>query len=152
VLALLALISPALLAPQATSEVTTDAPGAATDESGDGSMVTLGAVGLKVAIDPETGRLRKLTSEESRGLGLGLQKMLSRSTEGLQPVYRGNGMVSLDLQGRFMSVSVARISDDGHLETDCVYGLEAAEAFLAGDQPAPGVETPVSLTPAREEQ
>lgn len=44
-----------------------------------------------------------------------------------------DGMVTLDLEGRFRSVSVAHRSDDGTLHIDCVDHEKAADATLGDD-------------------
>lgn len=105
------------------------------------SFSTPGTAALRAAIDPETGQL--VTGPEATRLsGAGsdkqadaeLEQMLSRSDAGLQQVHRPDGTVSVNLEGRFMSASVARIGADGKVETLCAEDAAAAEAFLA-DKP-----------------
>lgn len=95
-----------------------------------------GNAALRAAIDPQTGEL--VTGPEAARLAgtdkvvdVELEQMLSRSTAGLHEVHHPDGRVSVDLQGRFMSASVARIGADGQLEKRCAVDLAEAEAFLA---------------------
>jgi hypothetical protein len=60
-----------------------------------------------------------------------LRNALSRSTEGLVTTRAPDGHVSVDLQGRFQSVSVARIGADGEIEVACTQTHESLAAFLA---------------------
>ncbi len=49
-----------------------------------------------------------------------LERMLSRSDEGLQVVNHENGMASVDLEGRYMHASVAVQRADGSTAVVCV--------------------------------
>lgn len=60
-----------------------------------------------------------------------LRNALSRSTEGLVFQRAPDGAVSVDLQGRFQNVSVARIDADGEIRTGCVASHASLAAFLA---------------------
>lgn len=60
-----------------------------------------------------------------------LRNALSRSSEGLVFQRAPNGTVSVDLQGRFQNVSVARIDADGEIRTGCVTSHESLAEFLA---------------------
>ena len=74
-----------------------------------------------------------------------LRNALSRSSEGLVFQRAPDGSVSVDLQGRFQNVSVARIDDDGEIRTGCVTSHESLAEFLAAHPGASeedyGVET-----------
>lgn len=90
---------------------------------------------LRVYRDPETGQLGRapggsftLSPEERR--------MLSRSTEGLTSRVLPNGAVALDLQGRFMNLSVARRNADGTISMTCVHDPDQAEMHLHQQTPA----------------
>jgi hypothetical protein len=54
-----------------------------------------------------------------------LEEMISRSSEGLVEVRHADGSVSMDLQGRFMSVMLATPSATGGLIASCHTGPEA---------------------------
>src|ERR1041385_724634 len=64
--------------------------------------------GQSVAVDPQTGKLRPPTPEAARQWGLALKKYLNRSSQGLIVKTHPNGTQSVDLQGRFQSVSLAK--------------------------------------------
>lgn len=84
---------------------------------------------MRAHIDPETGglTLRPMPIQLSEAL----QNALSRSDEGLRPVTLPNGTQLLHLQGRFQSLSVARLGDQG-LETACSHDDDTVRSFLAG--------------------
>jgi hypothetical protein len=88
---------------------------------------TPGTAALRASIDPETGKL-VLGHQPTSKADPELQNMLSRSTEGLVPVQHPDGSVSVNLQGRFQSASVARIDSSGKLHTTCVDSAENADA------------------------
>jgi hypothetical protein len=85
--------------------------------------------GQKVAIDAKTGKLRQPTKEESRRLGQAMKTMINRSTDGLTVKEHANGMKSVDLQGRFQSVAVAKKNADGTVSERCVTNKSEADAF-----------------------
>ena len=87
--------------------------------------------------------LRKMTAEEARELGSRLERAfrLNRSTEGLKTAQAGNGLVSMNLEGRFVHVYLARKEADGSITTACVTDWASAEAFLRGG--AVGASQPV---------
>lgn len=71
-----------------------------------------------------------------------LDQMLSRSTEGLEVIYHEDGTMSVDLEGRFMSVVVAAPGADGKTVASCITGPEAlaklkAPASASGSKPPP---------------
>jgi len=83
--------------------------------------------------------LRNLSAEESREIARGLERAfrLNRSTEGLHARQVGNGLVSMNLDGRFLHIYVGRKEADGSISTACVSDWASAEAFLRGGE-APG--------------
>jgi len=99
-----------------------------------------GEAGLRAAIDPETGELAigadAMRLVNDKGGDSEIQQMLSRSTEGLVEEKRPGGGVSVHLQGRFMSMSVARVAADGQVETLCTESADQAESFLSGEAEA----------------
>lgn len=66
-----------------------------------------------------------------------LEQMTSRSSVGLVEVTRADGTVSMDLQGRFMSVMVATTARDGSEAVVCETGPEALKNALAASSKAP---------------
>lgn len=70
-----------------------------------------------------------------------LERITDQSSEGLTPVQRPDGSVTVDLEGRFQSVVVARKNADGTTSIGCVDRLPskdaAPQAPAAPAQPAP---------------
>lgn len=94
-------------------------------------------------------QIRPLTQEEAQQMAEGLKKLVNQSTEGLQQVRHADGSVSMDLQGRFQNVVLARKADDGKVAQACVDNPESAAAFLGIDRELiDGVKT----TPAKTRQ
>src|SRR5262245_30041552 len=83
-----------------------------------------------ITVDAQTGTLRLPTAEETQALVDSLVAMTNRSTEGLQVKTAANGTKSVDLDGRFQSVMLARPNADGTSETKCVATFEEAAEFL----------------------
>jgi hypothetical protein len=61
-----------------------------------------------------------------------LEQMTSRSSEGLTVAEHDGGMLSVDLQGRFMNVMVVTPAVDGHASVSCLSGHEARKQAEAG--------------------
>ncbi len=97
------------------------------------------------ALRAEAGRrdLRNMTAAESREMARHLERAfrLNRSAEGLQARQVGNGLVSMNLEGRFLHISIGRKEADGSISTACVTDWASAEAFLRGG--AVGASQPV---------
>jgi hypothetical protein len=95
-----------------------------------------GQSAMRATIDPETGVLGVAT-----GAGLVLdgeiQESLRRDTDGLDRVVHPDGSVSVNLQGRFQSASVARIGEDG---TVVICAEDADHVGAAPGSPAPKLE------------
>jgi|GEM_PF-675742 len=116
-----------------------ETPGAVAENSGK-KYVTVKVAGREVQVDPQTGQIKPLTPEEAKRLADGLKVMLNNSTEGLVEVHHADGSVSMDLQGRFQHVMVARIEADGTLTQSCIDTPEAAASFFGIDPQLLGVE------------
>lgn len=86
-----------------------------------------------ILINPQTGDIKPLTQDEAQKLANGLAPMLDDSTDGLTQVQHSDGSVSMDLEGRFQSVTVARIKADGTIEQSCVDNPRAAAKFFRID-------------------
>jgi hypothetical protein len=91
---------------------------------------TAKVAGMQVAIDPKTGRLRQPTPEERAKLAKALGMSLNRSEDGLKVVRYANGMERVDLNGRFQSLSVAKVGANGKVQERCVTNPKEAQAFL----------------------
>ena len=87
-----------------------------------------------IHIDTQSGEIQPLTPEEAQKLANGLAPMLDKATDGLVEIHHKDGSVSMDLEGRFQSVAVARINRDGTLEQSCVDNPGAAAKFFGIDR------------------
>src|SRR4051812_44798882 len=97
------------------------------------SYVTVKVAGHDVQIDGQTGQIKPLTQEEAQKLAASLRQEINQSTDGLVQVKEPDGSVSMDLQGRFQNVTVARVNDDGTISEGCVDNAQAAAAFFGID-------------------
>jgi len=121
------------------------------------NFVTVKVAGRDVQVDGQTGEIKPLTPQEAQQLAGGLRGMLNKSTEGLVQVQHADGSVSMDLDGRFKNVMLAKINEDGSLSQSCVDDPQAAAAFFGIDPKLLGVESsetqpsnqPTRLNPAR---
>lgn len=98
-----------------------------------GNFVKVKVAGQDVEVDSQTGQIKSLTPEEAQRLAAGLKQMVNQSTEGLEQVHHEDGSVSMDLQGRFQNVTVARVNQDGSVSQSCVDNPQAAGAFFGID-------------------
>jgi len=71
-----------------------------------------------------------LTQAEAQQMAEGLKALVNQSTEGLKQVHHADGTVSMDLDGRFQSVALAKKTDNGNVAQSCVDNPESAAAFL----------------------
>lgn len=79
-------------------------------------------------------QIRPLTQEEAQQLAEGIKNLVNQSTDGLKQVQHLDGSVSLDLQGRFQNVALAKKTDDGTVAQSCVDNPESAAAFFGIDR------------------
>lgn len=112
---------------------------------GDGKhYVTSNAAGQPVVLDRQTGETRPLTPQEAETLAQGIRELVNPTTEGLVQVRHANGGVSMDLQGHFQNVSLAKKEADGTVSQSCVNDLESAAEFFEIDPALLGIAAPVS--------
>ena len=97
------------------------------------NYVTSNAAGQTVAVDRQTGKARPLTPQEASRLAEGLKQLVNQSTEGLVEIHRADGSISMDLQGRFQNVMLAKKEDDGTISQSCVDNVDSAAAFFEID-------------------
>jgi hypothetical protein len=97
-------------------------------------------VAASVPLDVQTSQIRPLTQEEAQRLAAGIKQLANQSTDGLQSVRHADGSVSMDLQGRFQNVAVAKLDEDGKLTQSCIDNPEAAAAFFGIDPELVGVK------------
>jgi hypothetical protein len=83
--------------------------------------------------DGQTTQAQQLTDEEAQKLASGLKGMVNQSTDGLVEVQHADGSVSVNLEDRFQSVTVARVNKDGSISQSCVDNAKAAGAFFGID-------------------
>ena len=71
----------------------------------------------------------QLTQSDRDALAGGLKDMINQSTEGLDEIHHSDGSVSVNIEDRFQSVTVAR-DDNGKLSQSCVDNPQAAGVFF----------------------
>lgn len=81
-------------------------------------------------IDEQTGQIRPLTAQEAQELAEGIKELVNQSDEGLVQVQHPDGSVSVDLQGRFQNITVAKKKADGTVDQSCIDNTESAAAFF----------------------
>ena len=117
--------------------------------------VTVKVAGRDVQVDSQTGQIKQLTPEEAKQLADGLKGMLNKSTDGLVQEKHPDGTVSMDLQGRFQNVTVAKVNPDGGVTQSCVDSPEAAASFFDIDPKLVGADPSIPIkratTPARKQ-
>lgn len=94
----------------------------------------------QIPVDGQTGQVRPLTQEEAQKLAEGIKQLVNQSTDGLKSVRHADGSVSLDLEGRFQSVAVARRDEVGKVTLSCVDNRQAAAAFFGIDPQLVGIQ------------
>ena len=108
------------------------------------NYVTSNAYGQHVVTDRLTGEVRPLTQDESVRLAAGLKQLIDQSTDGLVAVKQDDGTISMDLQGHFQNVLLAKRESDGSVSQECVDNLESAANFFEIDPKLVGVDKPLS--------
>jgi hypothetical protein len=83
-----------------------------------------------IVVDSQTGELRLPTSEELQQTVDTLATLTARNTDVAPTASATPGWSTLDLDGGFAGVMLARPNDDGSLETRCVFTFEEGAAFL----------------------
>jgi hypothetical protein len=135
------------------TDMTTKTGGDKAVKEGLRNYVTSNSAGQTVVVDRQTGQQRPLTPDEARTLAEGIKQLVNQSTEGLVQVRQANGAVSMDLQGRFQNVLLAKKEADGTVTQSCVDNVDSAAAFFEIDPALFGSTSgekgqPVSTTPA----
>ena len=83
--------------------------------------------------DGPTEQAQPLTDAEAQRLADGLKGLVNQSTDGLVETQHADGSVSVNLEDRFQSVTVARVNKDGSISQSCVDNPKAAGAFFGID-------------------
>jgi hypothetical protein len=121
-------------------------PEPAAEESSEEAAPTASFAGLQIGIDPETGRMRPLTPEETRALRDEMREMFSRLGERRGVAAPGArsaapalspaapvGMRSHVVGAEHLRFLTARRDSEGRLVTDCVHGIDAAVDSLTSE-------------------
>lgn len=102
-----------------TAESTTAEPDAVSAPATAGPPAPpAGIAGLIVVVDPETGELRSPTADERARLSRSKSAaaLTSRSTDGLRAERSPDGMLTLNLRGRFLKAADGQVDADGRLD------------------------------------
>ena len=81
-------------------------------------------------MDKQSGDVRMPTQQEVDEVVANLSTLGQRPTEALQQSSQASGAVSVDLDGGFGGIILARPNGDGTWETRCVFTLEEGAEFL----------------------
>jgi hypothetical protein len=97
--------------------------------------VTVEVGGRQVRVNAQILQQGPLTQEQSQEIADQLEG--NKATEGLVEEKHEDGTVTVDLQGRFQNVTLAKRNEDGTVTAACVDTPEAAGAFLRSQTSAP---------------
>lgn len=111
--------------------------GAVAPEQTGNPFVTVEMGGRKMRVNAQTLQQGPLTQEQSQQLADQLEG--NKTTDGLVEEKHEDGTVSIDLQGRFQNVTLAKKNDDGSVSSACVDTPEAAGAFLRSQEKTPTI-------------
>ena len=127
----------------------TPSPVAGADEAALEEPVTDSRAGVRVFIDEESGEVRSPTQAEMAEMGEQFsQQYFGRSVE--KPVvHHADGSISKELGPQHRMYSVARLSNDGELETQCLPAEQAADFLGNDDSSEPDLETLVDGAPSQ---
>jgi len=92
----------------------------------------------------------QLIQRDRDALAGGLKEMINQSTEGLAEIHHSDGSVSVNIEDRFQSVTVAK-DDNGRLSQSCVDNPQAAGAFFNIDPKLIEKKPRSRVTPATKE-
>src|SRR5438309_3666657 len=79
--------------------------------------------------DPQTAQIRPLTQDEAQRLAAALKELANPSTDGLKQTQHADGSVSINLDGRFQNIALARRNTDGSIAQGCIDNPQAGAAF-----------------------
>jgi len=100
------------------------------------NQVRVSADGLKVFIDPATGKVRQPAPGEVRALDEALASLGDKSLKNIQATQYADGTISIALNGAFMNSAVVRVNPNGTVSQACTDDAAAAAAFMNGGAPA----------------
>lgn len=113
-------------------------------------VAVLMAIGIVAAVSAQIGTTRKvdknstqadeqtaqenqarpLTAQEAQMLSEGVKGLVNQSNDGLEEVQNPDGSISIDLQGRFQNITVAKKNADGTVSQSCVDNEDGAASFF----------------------
>jgi len=99
------------------------------------------ASALAAPQDPQTGQIRPLTQDEAQRLAAALKELANPSTDGLKQTQHADGSVSINLDGRFQNIALARRNTDGSIAQGCIDNPQAGAAFFGIDPQLVGAES-----------
>lgn len=96
------------------------------------SKTTVGAAGMRIFRDPQTGEIGPPTPET-----LSSGPIQQNDVAGLTPVRMANGGLKVDLQGRFMESMMVQLDANGKPVVGCVHDDPSALARVPAQAPLP---------------
>lgn len=100
------------------------------------NQVRVNADGLRVYLDPTTGKVKQPTPGEIRVLDQALASLPAHELKNVQATQYADGTVSVSLQGAYMNYALVRVNADGSMSQACVDDAATADNFLNGAAPA----------------
>jgi hypothetical protein len=91
-------------------------------------FVTVEVGGKKLQVNAQALQQGPLTQDQAQQIADALKD--NTSSEGLVQLQNPDGSISMDLQGRFQNVILAKKNSDGSLDQTCVDNSESASVFL----------------------
>ena len=129
------------LAGAAWAEAAAEEPANAGEASPAADAATATPVyGMQMWIDEKTGRMRAPTAAEAAKMGAMLKNMFGKSDSQPRVTTDKSGMMTAELDERFLEFSVVRIAPDGSLEKGCVDNAEQALEFIEATAETAGPE------------
>jgi len=100
------------------------------------NQVQVNGDGMRVYIDPATGKIKQPTREEVQALDKAIASLPSHALKNLQAMQFSDGTVALALDDSFLNYALVRINSDGSVSGACIDNSADANAFLNGNAPA----------------
>jgi hypothetical protein len=100
------------------------------------NQVKVTSDGLRVYVDPATGKIKQPTPAEARALDEAIASLPTRDLRSAQVTQHADGSVSITNDGSLMNYAMVRINADGSVSQACIDNAAAADAFLNGAAPA----------------
>lgn len=91
------------------------------------------SAGMRVAVDPETGRVRTVTAAEAKVLAAASPASPKRSAANAPITFVDpSGAIGMVLDSSYMVYSVATVGEDGKIRMECVTGEDHAHDAVHG--------------------